>query len=236
MLSIITGCVFFSLQAQAEDLKLNNRFHHLELAEKDTITAVSGYAGTRLTAETGQKFQGLTTIEWVEESDDVRKIKIYTYHLNNKKVDLSNGGVVTHSKQDTIKLTSDVKGNSKTVHTVNTSSFVHKIQVCTTDKKKDSSKNKLKGIRIWSRTVNDTNPVTFTDQPSEMEVKHTNCKVWHHAVACGKGQIATGLQGHYTLKTRSFNGIALICNDVKNEKKETQFQGVEKTKTIDKKR
>src|SRR5947207_2246354 len=152
----------------------------LTLADDATFTAVSGYAGaTKLLGATGG-FRGLAAIEWFEDSDEPCKIRLNSVHVNTGDVNqpelLLNGTQPRLGKQPCSS-----PGNEKRVGFAGTNNWIHKVQVCTTDKR-DSSEDKLKGIRIWPATVNDRSPLAINYGSTAQEDKHTNCEKWRGEV------------------------------------------------------
>lgn len=170
-------------------------------------TAVSGYSGHAFVrAQSSTDVQGLKGIEWWESGDMPCKLTAHTTHLNKL-------GPKTFSDA----LGSCSPGNGKKVKLLGSFDYVYKVQVCTTDKR-NSADNRLKGVRIWARTISRTNPVKFTDQATYQEVKHTNCAVWKPAVSCGAGKIAVGVVAHSgetnSGNNKGFTGLALVCRSV----------------------
>lgn len=163
-------------------------------------TAVSGYANKKKTLNDGTWF-GLQGISFWEYGDYACSIETNADHFNK----------VSTRKRDLNLSTVACSKSKKEVLFKGKDDYIYKIQVCTTDKK-DASKNKLKGVRIWARTINRGSKITFTNQPSKLEAKRTNCKKWHKQVSCPAGQVANALKVHY--EDNNITGLALDCRDV----------------------
>lgn len=132
----------------------------------------------------------------------------------------------TLQRASAIKL--DCGGNLKEVSTIGNDQYVYKLKVCTTDKR-NSADNKLKGIRVWSRALRyqDYKPGAepiLVDEPTPHEAIHKpHCDRWHEAVACGAGEIATGVRVHYNSGHRSLvgnerdtiTGLELLCRQLR---------------------
>ena len=112
-------------------------------------------------------------------------------------------------------------GNEKWSERRGKNEYITKVQVCLTDKK-DSTKNKIKGIRLWGRTLN-VKEATLGAVNGPDEARHTNCKKWSKKVACPDGQVATKIkvyfekynQGPYHEVDYGFaKGIALGCREI----------------------
>lgn len=175
-------------------------------------TAVSGDTGPK-SAILGQEsdFQALYTLTWWEDGDDPCKFDAITRHLNqadNKKV-------------DTAKFCSGSPGNDKNVGRRGKNEYVTALQVCATDKK-DSRRDKIKGVRFWGKVVDTKTGILGPDNGPE-EVAHTNCKEWKTKVACPAGMIASKIKVYserYTLpngmetEAGFAKGLALGCRRV----------------------
>lgn len=217
-----------------------------KLGTSETPTAVSGYAGAWKELGKDSDYQTLRTILWGEKTDDPCGLFIDTAHINTSasfldkwsmpskpnvnpyvygkfEIDtntleprVDSAGHVTHAEY--VKL--DCNGNSKMVSSMGNDKHIYKLSVCTTDKK-NSYDNKLKGLRVWSRTLTYKNyqpgqTPELIDEPTAHEALHTNCEVWHTPVACEKGEVATRLRVHYNDTGHRWwaTGISLVCKKV----------------------
>lgn len=230
----------------------NDKF---ELHGKSDPTPVSGYAGGWEDLRADGNYQGLGAIYWGEKGDEPCGLFIGTSHINRRTSPISKGDMQDKSavkkyvfgafeiKADThepigfdrvgdtqyakyIKL--DCNGNQKGVSTQANDKYAYRLQVCTTDKR-DSAENKLKGIRIWSRSLGykDYKPGAepiLTSEPTPQEDSHRpHCDHWHKAVECGAGEIASGLRVHYNNEHHSMTGnerdtitgLALLCRKLR---------------------
>lgn len=169
-----------------------------------TWTAVSGDTGAE------SKIVGSSTdvraaysIRWYEDADDPCKFRVYNRHLNLD-------GVQTPEKS----WCGGSPGNEKWAERRGADEYITALQVCLTDKK-DSSKNKIKGIRLWGRELT---AGTLGPENGPDEARHTNCKKWSNKVSCPSGQIATKIKVYYNeyqWTSHGFaTGIALGCRDV----------------------
>ena len=163
-------------------------------------TAVSGYSNKKTTVNDGTWF-GIQGISFWEYGDYSCRVETNADHFNK----------VSTRKREFNARGKDCSKSKKQVLFNGKDDYVYKIQVCTTDKK-DASKNKLKGIRIWARTINRGSTVTLTNQSAKLEAKRTNCKKWHKAVSCPSGQVANAVKAHYD--GINITGLALDCRQV----------------------
>lgn len=175
----------------------------MKFTGSESVTAVSGYAGGYKTLTPGTDFFGLYGIQWWEKTDDPRQLTVHAHHIN-----------LFNTKKGTAKLNDGASGNAKFALVAGNSLNIYKVQVCTTDKNK-ATDNKLKGVRVWARSIEYKKKVVLKTESAAYEAKHTGCKKWHPAVACGDDKIAVGVRAHYA--TSNFFGIALICRKVVNQ-------------------
>ncbi len=170
----------------------------------DSWTAVSGDTGEE------SKIIGSSTdvraaysIRWYEDADDPCKFRVYNRHLNL-------GGVQTPETS----WCNGSPGNEKWAERRSADEYITALQVCLTDKK-DSTKNKIKGLRVWGRTLTSG---TLGPENGPDEDSHTNCKKWSNKVSCGSSKIATKIKVYYNpYLWRSYGpatGISLGCRDV----------------------
>ena len=169
-----------------------------------TWTAVSGDTGPETkVVGSSTDVRAAHGIRWWEHSDDPCKFRVYNRHINN-------GGIETPEKE----WCGGGTGNEKWAERRGADEYITALQVCTTDKK-DSTKNKIKGIRVWGRTLS---AGTLGPENGPDEDKHTNCKKWKSKVSCPSGQIATKIKVYYNEHAWSSHGpatgISLGCRDV----------------------
>lgn len=180
----------------------------LSLADETVDSRVSGYSGYVTNAgPSNDPGRGVFGITWSESSDDPWTMTAHTHHLNND-------GVEADRRHEAPLRTHTPSGDTKEVLLSGRHDFIYKVQVCTTDKS-DTSRNKLKGIRLWSRTVSDEGRLLTTNS-SYQETKHTNCKKWHEKVECPTGTITSRLKLHYNAD-KTYTGIQLVCRKVRRE-------------------
>jgi hypothetical protein len=198
MAPLVLGSV--PLAAQAQSVTLNNN---------PTVTAVSGYAGGSVTLGASSGLRGLTAIEWYEDSDEPCKLILDTKDFNTQDINRPQvllEDVYTHAG----KQPCSSPGNKKDVRLAGSDNWIYKIQACTTDKR-DTSDNKLKGIRIWPATVNSRSPLAVSRGSSAVEDKHTHCDKWHATASCPVGKIASRLLVHHDASKTKIMGLALEC-------------------------
>ncbi len=87
--------------------------------------------------------------------------------------------------------------------------YLRGVAACTNDKK-DTSKRRLKGIKIYPAKVKRDGTVTNLSTNEGDEQAH--CKIWHPAVYCPGGFIASKVRAHY--KDDYFTGLSLRCREV----------------------
>jgi len=217
-----------------------------ELVGKETHTPVSGYAGVWTELGADDSYQVLNDIFWGEKTDDPCGLYINTGHINthtqvldphympdkpvvNKYV-LGKFEITTESRepyfdasgklQHAKRIKLDCGGNLKFVSAIANDKYVYKLNVCTTDKR-NSYDNKLKGVRIWLRTLTYKDykagrAPELIDEPTPQEAHHTNCEEWRTPVACDPGEVATRLRVHHNdVGHRDWvTGLSLICKTV----------------------
>jgi len=169
-----------------------------------TWTATSGDTGAKSRIiGSSTDVRAAYSIKWWEDTDDPCKFEVYNRHLNL-------GGVKTPETS----WCGGSPGNMKWAERRGGDEYITALQVCLTDKN-DSTKNKIKGIRVWGRDL-DTGVLGAQNGPDEST--HTNCKKWKNKVTCPSGQIATKIKVHYNeyqFTSHGFaTGISLGCRDV----------------------
>jgi len=143
------------------------------------------------------------SIRWWEDADDPCKFRVYNRHIN-----------LDGYKTPEASWCSGSPGNEKWAERRGEDEYITALQVCLTDKK-DSTRNKVKGLRVWGRELN---AGTLGPENGPDEDKHTHCKQWSKKVSCGSGKIATKIKVYYNTyqwnKAGWATGIALGCRDV----------------------
>ncbi len=111
-------------------------------------------------------------------------------------------------------------GSPKVVWRPAAGEFVTAVAVCLTDKA-DTSKDKLKGLRLWGRIVDaSTGELGAENGPAENTRSH--CAQWSPKVSCPAGEIATKIKVYYNRQSGSATtnehgfarGISLGCRAV----------------------
>lgn len=224
---IVLGFLPHLAYAESKQFKLGNRVN---------VTPVSGYASVYKEMGENNPYLAIKGLEWGEKSDDPCAARVISQHLNgHAETELVLGenvndyvwGGLVKGAYGNIKL--GCSGNGKKAAALSYGQYVYKVRVCTTDKR-NTSKNKLKGIRFWFRTpendgYKDGDKVKLIDQASYQQAIHKpHCDKWHKPVSCGKGEVAAKVRLHYHSNTNnpSLSGIALVCKKVKfNPQKHT---------------
>lgn len=173
-------------------------------------TDSSGRTGSESKLGDGQSF--IYSLEWSERSDDPCWFRTMGASRNKDaawSVATPEHQVASCTKNDAsrkvVYLQDPQNGG-------NSPRFIRSVQVCTSEKK-DSYKEKLKGIRIKSARF-DAASNTFVSENATEESYRTNCKTWEQEVACPEGQAATAVYlqvGQVSKGTNAYNGIALQC-------------------------
>jgi len=175
----------------------------LTLGTATIPTKISGYIGDKQVADV---FYGLKKILWEENSD--------------KPCFLSaEGRILSAPDQGKVAQISNCKGsggNKKIVELTMDGHYVRGIAACTTDKK-DSSDNRLKGIKLYAAEVKSDGKVIALNAFEKNE--HTNCSKWHTAVYCPAGHIANAVYvyskgGDASGNDGYFTGLGLKCAEV----------------------
>lgn len=181
---------------------------NLKFQDDATWTSVSGYAAGYKTLGASGGYRGLYRIKWWEDRDDPCKLELSTRHFNT--FDTNKPSVLLDSTYTHVgHQPCSSPGNAKTVSLSGNTNWIYKVQVCTTDKN-DTSKNKLKGLRIWARSI-DRSPLSLTTQAAAEEIIHTNCNKWHASVVCPAGKIASRLRIYHDAAEENIRGLALEC-------------------------
>lgn len=102
-------------------------------------------------------------------------------------------------------------GSGKKVVRLGGGYFIHGIQICT-NKKKDTRKARLKGVKLFAAKLDKRGDVTRVDKVTA-KFQRSHCRKWHKVVRCGKNKIAFGIQFHSG--DRGLSGAALLCYEVK---------------------
>lgn len=152
-------------------------------------------------SEAGSQY-GATSFEWSERSDSP-----CWAHLRFLPLD----GTLYAGKS--ARLNKCTK-HRQSVKKVRTDAVITGVQVCLTDKS-SSSKNKLKGVRLWGRTVDpETAALGPTNGPAYAERK--NCAQWSRRVNCPTGEVAAKFKvfGASDTSGKHMEGISLGCREV----------------------
>ena len=189
--SIVTLALFLFLSTSASTV-----FADAELAPGLTFTARSGHAGT-----------GTTTIG---AGSDVHAINLLTVgesfnvpcYLSVYKSDINVGGDSIFANWGTCTYTSHEEVgwlNNSGIH-------VHGIAVCT-----NSSHDRVKGIQLFGGQV--LSDGTFWAMDLPISFSRPNCAVWHTAVFCPAGQVATKVRIDHD-GGDTMTGLSLGCRVV----------------------
>jgi len=161
-------------------------------------TRVSGYTGSgpkKVNASSSSN--GLYRLKFYEKWDDANLINVY-----ERKLSTSSGASTGTAGELRIKS----GGSSAKTVDVGSGHYITAIQVCTTDKN-NSSKNEIKGVRVWGGKLKSGGRVQ--NNSTAHEFKRNNCKKWRTKVKCSSNEVATGIKAYY--QHESFSGISLNC-------------------------
>ena len=198
MLSVLLGLCMMPLDISAKEFNWSG----------GSWTQVTGYTATATKTTAGWAGSAITGFQWWEKKDDPVRIQVSARTLCS--------GKCSGNESTTLKTGSDA-GNSVSVKNVATpeSHYITGIQVCTTNKG-NTSKNKLKGIRLWSARIKPAG--RFVADPSPKSAQHTHCAKWGSERKCAAGQFVTGIKAYYGPKT-GFTGLEVRCSTVEVPKK-----------------
>jgi len=181
---------------------------------------ISGYSGRRININTGEHrfndqilsenprrsinitrtvFMGIKEIRWHEKSDKPCSMLVRT-----RPLDLA----IDKTGYESASLCESSRSEKK-VEFRNRRHFLRGIAACTTNKK-SSSKNRLKGIRIYPARVAASGTVTNINTFEEERRHH--CDIWFPPVFCRDGEIASGVNIYY--EDDIFRGVGLRCRSV----------------------
>ena len=168
-----------------------------------SVSNVSGYTGKKGDVKAVSLDWGLKTVTWYEKADKPCKLTISAR-------DLYDPDKLVATSDYELDICGGAASNKKLVSfTDSRRNFIRGVAVCTTDKK-DSSDNRLKGIKIFAAKVTTDGQVTELTTFEKNE--HTNCAKWRKAVYCPAGHVAHGIQIHHT--DGYFRGLAVKCRKV----------------------
>lgn len=186
----------------------------LEKYDDVRVSAVSGYSGNA----DGYKARGLSSpdskllvdqpvvgLSIYESFDKPCSFRLWSRSINDVFAKPYKGPKHTH---ETCKSPAD--GSKKTVK-LGDRYYIHGIQVCT-NKKRNSAKTRLKGVKLFGAVVDDDGDVT--KKKITATYKQAHCQEWHKVVRCGKDRIAYGFEFH--AGDKGINGIALRCYKIKD--------------------
>ncbi len=159
---------------------------------------VSGVAGT-VFEYLAPYDRGLHKLVVWENVDDPYKISVYKNLLSS---------TTTSSGIGTTLESREVKLGSSSVETVDVgdSHYITAVQVCTNN-------NKIKGVRIWGRSLKNDGALNVAEIKSEYELPNCNGN-WGAKVSCGDEKIATGIRAHAKEPWNGFSGLTLRCGKV----------------------
>jgi hypothetical protein len=173
-------------------------------------TAVSGRTGADVDVIGGRNdFQALYAIRWYEDSDEPCKFQASVRHVNTSDL-----------QSRAVEFCGGSPGSDKYVSRPAPGEYITGIQVCLTDKP-NTAKDKLKGIRLWGRTL-DHRRATLGPENGPAERVRSHCEEWSQRVSCPIGQVATKFKifhsrdGAHTYDApHGFaRGISLGCREV----------------------
>ena len=172
---------------------------------KGTWTSISGDTGTNTDQSTWAD-KGIRTMIFYENGD-IPSI------VESRNHSLCSTGCTSYSTGDARikKLLLKIPA-TKAVVSVGDARYVRAIQVCTKNTK-HSSKNRLKGVRIWGAKIGKKGKVIDLKEPY-LHFERPNCPAkngWRNIASCGAGKVATGFKIHFTSVQQGITGISLYC-------------------------
>ncbi len=219
--------VFFNTGMASDDDGRMTRPSHFILTDIEDVTEVSGYTGKlhRINIGTydysdnwqerppviqGKAFAGIQSIEWSEQYDRPCHMELRPWPVNTDMV----SGYLDPRRPSLKRINICNRGNWGDTKTVYVNGYVKAISVCTT-KKPDSSRNRLKGIRLWGATLSRTAPFVRDIPGLPSEEWHRNCKGnWDSVVSCPAGYIASGVKIYTDYQDKFIRGLGLKCRKV----------------------
>ena len=168
--------------------------------------SVSGYSNAHYEGyrTTSGSSYALRKLKFYEMTDD--PCLIYAYYKTMNTADQAE----TFNGKGKLHLKDGWSGSMEEVD-VGANHFITGIKVCTNDK--DSSKAKIKGIKLYGARLNSDGSLTQNSTPATFS--RNNCKEWHSKVSCPSGQVVDGIRGYYNDKKYGFSGIAIHCSSIK---------------------
>lgn len=160
-------------------------------------TATSGNTAEKA-ASLGQDndFQALYATTFWEDGDDPCKLDASTRHLNQED----------NTNVDSTEFCPGSPGSAKVVKRSAKNEYVTALQVCVNDKK-DSAKDKVKGLRLWGRIV-DPKTGSLGAENGPDEGTRPNCDTWRAKVSCPAGMVASKLRVYSSRYSGSGAGVA----------------------------
>lgn len=168
-------------------------------AKSHSKTKVSGHSGVNRKLSSG-KNRFVYALGWSERSDEPCFFGAADARWKPEDGSFWTGGWETYEECDLkkssfkmVNFESDSDVDLEKGHFLGwtTERFVSGVRVCTS-KKNNSSKERLKGIKIKSSTLDLATGKVEEDGAVE-RTERTNCKTWHDWVECPKGKIATAV-------------------------------------------
>ncbi|MEM6295515.1 MAG: hypothetical protein AAGA54_29850 [Myxococcota bacterium] len=188
-----------------------------ELTGRTSWSAVSGLTGPKVD-QLGARHRkrAFAFVRWWEHSDEA--CKFWVYYKNVAGSDAQQG-TANLSNFRTEFCNGPTNGDQLAVGASTENEFVTGLQVCLTDKK-DDYKNKLKGIRTFSRMW-DEHHATLSSENDPVERKLGHCKKWSRKVSCSAGQVVTQLRVYSRITSDRgeeehgyAQGIAIGCREL----------------------
>lgn len=178
-----------------------------ELEGPITFSAVSGDTAAWVwTPYETTSYQAANAVTWWEERNDPCGWKVLTRHLNKKDDPDGTRKLLDGTCQKT------GRDDERTIARPSLEAITS-IEVCTNGK--DTGKRKIKGLRIWGRTVSAGKVADNEAGPAE--ITRANCNSWAaKKVSCPQGQVAVGLKIYH--EDDAATGIALACRKVVSKK------------------
>ena len=171
-----------------------------ELVPGLTFTARSGFAGTQTTTlgePSGEHAIGRITAG--ERSNRPCYLNVTKYNINSWDDPIDDLWIDCPSvAASTVESAGWFTGDGL---------FVYGVAVCTNN----NANERLKGVMVYGGLILSTGEVVHAGLPDWFD--RPNCDIWHNAVFCPEGQVATKVRLHHT--GDEINGLSLGCRAVR---------------------
>lgn len=92
--------------------------------------------------------------------------------------------------------------------------YLHGLQVCDNGKTSGKNQYKIKGLRIWSATVNAKSGAIGKQNATPLEFELPNCKKWRSKMSCPSDRVASGVYVSTSSDDNYATALKLECQKV----------------------